>query len=546
MTSTPTRNRAFTLTTLVIAVVVLLAFSATANAGEWVQRSCSYGTEYIAPEGWQGEEVNGFVNPNQGKPLDTCIGFTLNGGLWASANGSYGNQNGAGEIWAYKPPKESLIAGGELTAQLQASHGKAAIVAYSKSGLTTLESCESPGCSERNTIVPVTVSNATMVYEWAACFPAPESSLCPSAPAAQAGVTSAQILLSTSVVPSGSGFAGTLLGETITGKGTLTFTAADAGPGVYQARMQIDGHQIWAATPSTNEGKCISTGSFEGARAFNYQQPCPSEVPVAAEVDTSTLADGAHHLTVEVEDAAGDVATVYSHTLTSANHPVAPIVLPPNRGACNGAPCEETAKLIATPREAQSFTKVLKHSAVTLTGRLTSTTGTPLADAQVKLLAQITGSSTATQIASAMTNADGSWSLKAPSGPSRLLQVAFYSHTLDVVPAATLDFHENVPATVSIHAPSRVHIGQFFTFSGQLTGGYIPAGGEEVQVQIEYGGRWRELQLVDTNSHGKWRYRYAFTLEPGTRWAFRAIAVRNGSYPFVPRASRTIHVAVRR
>jgi hypothetical protein len=114
------------------------------------------------------------------------------------------------------------------------------------------------------------------------------------------------------------------------------------------------------------------------------------------------------------------------------------------------------------------------------------------------------------------------------------------------VPAATLDFHENVPATISIHAPRHVRLGQFFTFSGQLTGGYIPPGGEEVQVQIRYGGRWRELQLVDTNSRGQWKYRYAFTLEPGTKWAFRAIAVRNGSYPFTSHESATIHVAVRR
>jgi hypothetical protein len=69
---------------------------------------------------------------------------------------------------------------------------------------------------------------------------------------------------------------------------------------------------------------------------------------------------------------------------------------------------------------------------------------------------------------------------------------------------------------------------------------------DDFQVQIRYGGRWRELQLVDTNSRGKWAYKYAFTLEPGTRWAFRAIAVRNGSYPFTSHESATIHVAVRR
>ena len=111
--------------------------------------------------------------------------------------------------------------------------------------------------------------------------------------------------------------------------------------------------------------------------------------------------------------------------------------------------------------------------------------------------------------------------------------------------AATLDFHESVPAIVSIHAPRRVRIGQFFTFSGQLTGGYIPPGGEEVQVQIKYGGKRRELATRGHQQPRKWTYRYAFTLEPGTRWAFRAIAVRNGSYPFTSHESATIHVAVR-
>lgn len=45
------------------------------------------------------------------------------------------------------------------------------------------------------------------------------------------------------------------------------------------------------------------------------------------------------------------------------------------------------------------------------------------------------------------------------------------------------------------------------------------AGGEEA-VALLREARWRELQLVDTNSRGQWRYRYAFTLEPGTRWSF--------------------------
>jgi hypothetical protein len=33
-------------------------------------------------------------------------------------------------------------------------------------------------------------------------------------------------------------------------------------------------------------------------------------------------------------------------------------------------------------------------------------------------------------------------------------------------------------------------------------------------------------QVADTNSHGRWPYSYAFTLEPGARWSFRATAAQ--------------------
>jgi len=60
---------------------VWLAPVSVADAGEWVQRSCSYGTEYIFPEGWEGRELNGYKNPNQGTPFDGCLGFNQGGGL---------------------------------------------------------------------------------------------------------------------------------------------------------------------------------------------------------------------------------------------------------------------------------------------------------------------------------------------------------------------------------------------------------------------------------------------------------------------------------
>ena len=557
--STSSRGRLAAVSLLASAVFLvgwaLLAPISTAHAGELVQRSCSFGgSEYIAAlEGWEGEENYGYDE----MPFDNCERYYNGGGLVVYAAGWDGTKTDAGQTWRYKPPRWATIAGGVLALQMKARDGGALVATKVKEQPVTLAICENPGCHGYERIVPITASGASELYETAYCFPNSEG-ICPAEnfnpdegngnEAAEANITSAQIVLSTNVTPAASGFSGTLLGASVTGTGTLDFKSTDPGPGVYQARAKVDGQQVWAATPNLNEGKCVSTGSLEGVRAFDYAQPCPTETAVHAEINTAGLPDGTHALTIEVEDAAGDVATVYSGTLSTVNHATVftPTAAPVERGACNGTPCEEAAKLTATSGEATSFTRKPGHTALTLTGRLTSSNGAPINDAQVKLLQQITGSPATTLVVTATTRSDGSWSLKAPTGPSRLLQVAFYSHTLDTVPAATLDFHESVPATVSIHAPRGVRLGQFFNFSGQLTGGYIPPGGEEVQVQINYGGRWRELQLVDTNSRGKWKYRYAFTLEPGTKWAFRAIAVRNGSYPFASHESRTIRVAVRR
>lgn len=551
---TSSRGRLATASFLAGALLVLgwalLAPISTANAGEWVQRSCSYGTEYIVPEGWEGKEVNGYVNPDQGRPLDTCLEFNMGGGLWAGAAGANGDQGGAGEIWAYKPPQESTIAGGMLTTRMKAHNGDAQIDAEVKSGPATLANCESPNCTERNGFVPITVSNATMLYEWAWCFTSKETGLCPSEPqfAAEVGITSAQIVLSTNAVPSGSEFSGTLLTETVTGKGTLSFTAKDPGPGVYRAEVLIDGHEVWAGTPSLNEGRCVVAGTYEGARAFNYAQPCPAEAAVHAEVETASVADGAHHLTVEVEDAAGNVATVYSATLTTANHPVSPIILPPappNRGALNGTPASESAVLAASGKQPKTFTRAIAHSAVTLTGRLTDPAGTPIAGAQVQLLQQVVGSTSPSRIATATTSATGAWTFKVPKGPSRLLEVAYFSHLLDTVPAATLDFRESVQGAVSMHAPHRAWLGQAVTFTGQLAGGYVPVSGESVQVEIFYSGRWRTIEVLPTNSKGRWSYKYVFTLGAGSSYLFRAVTVPNGAYPYTASRSRPVRVTVR-
>jgi len=536
---------------LVLTLGTAVLHSASAQAGEWVQRSCSFGTEYIAPEGWEAEANHGY----DGLPPDNCERYYYGGGLVAYAAGWNGTKPLSGTTWRYKAPRYATIAGGDLAVAMTARDGGALVAAKVKEQPVTLASCENPNCHGYERILPIAVSGASELYETAYCFGNGEG-VCPAEDfepdegngyeAAEVNITSAQIVLSTNVTPAASGFGGTLLGTSVTGTGMLDFKATDPGPGVYQARAKIEGQQVWAATPNLNEGKCVSTGSLEGVRAFNYAQPCPAETAVHAEINTAGLADGTHALTVEVEDAAGTVATVYSGTLTTANHPVSPILVTPavDRGALNGNPASESAILALATKQPRTFTRAQARSAVTLTGRLTDPAGAPIAGALLQLTQQVVGSTTPSAVASTTTNSTGAWTLKVPKGPSRLLQIAYYSHLLDTVPAASLAFHERVKAAVSLTAPRRVRDEELFAFTGHLAGGHIPSGGESIQMELEWDGRWRTIEVLPTTSGGRWTYPYVFTAPPGV-YRFRAVALPNGSYPFLSSKSYEVTIRVR-
>jgi len=536
----------------------MLSLAPAASAGEWVQRSCSYGTEYIPPEGWEGKEVNGYKNPNQDRPFDGCLGFNMGGGLDVEAAGDNGDQSGAGEIWLYRAPHESTIAGGILTATLKATNGYATIDAWAKNGLVTLANCESPNCHGGSRFVPITASGGTELYEAAGCFGTDEG-LCPSEPnfAAEAGISSAQIVLATNAVPAGTGFGGTLLGETVTGKGTLSFTAKDPGPGVYQARVQIDGHEAWADTPILNEGKCVSTGTYEGARAFNYAQPCPTETTVHAEIDTTSLADGAHHLAVEVEDAAGNVTTVYSGTVSTLNHPVSTILQPPPtpapvRGPANGTPASESAVLTAHWNGESGKTASRLTSSYgrphEIAGKLTNAAGVPIAGALIEASQKSASPGAMTSsMTDPRTNAQGSFTIGVPrSSSSTTIELAYRSHIGDPQPVATQTLTLRVPASIHLTvSPHVTSVGDTIVLRGTLAGS-IPPGGKKVLFEARtIGGPWLEFHNATVNAHGRFRATHRFTFPGPIRYQFRVVCEREADFPFLAGVSNTVQVRER-
>jgi hypothetical protein len=531
----------------------MLSITPAARAGEWVQRSCSVGTEYIAPEGWESKEVGGYTET----PNDNCERFYNGGGLRVNiAPTGAGYMTLAGQIWSYKPPAGSTIAGGSLTVYMVAREGVALIGAKVKGETVILAKCESPGCFHYSRNVPITAVGASEIYEQAACLSKEAVCHTPKGEpfdhegdglfSAESELSSAQILLSTNAVPAASGLSGTLLNSTVTGKATLSFTATDSvGPGIYQVRVKVNGEQVSAETPNLNGGKCVSTGTSEGARAFNYAQPCPTETPVHAEINTAGLPDGTHALTVELEDAAGDVATVYSGTLSTLNH----LPLVPVRGPANGSPASEDAVLTARwkGKTASRLTSAYGHPHE-ISGKLTTAAGAPIAGALIEAsqkpasLGAVTSSMTDPR-----TNAQGSFTIGVPrTSSSTTIELAYRSHIGDPRPVATQTLTLRVPASIHLAvSPHITSVGHTIILRGTLAGS-IPPGGKKVLFEARtIGGSWLEFHNATVNAHGRFRATHRFTFPGPIRYQFRVVCEREADFPFLTGVSNTVQVRER-
>lgn len=124
-----------------------------------------------------------------------------------------------------------------------------------------------------------------------------------------------------------------------------------------------------------------------------------------------------------------------------------------------------------------------------------------------------------------------------------MLQIAYYSHVKDTTPAASLVYHERVPAAISLQAARRVRAGHAVVFYGHLAGGYIPLHGEPVQIEIRYDGRWRTIEVLRTDKHGRWAYRYVFSIGGGA-YRFRAVSLSSPAYPFQTGESHAVRIRV--
>lgn len=150
------------------------------------------------------------------------------------------------------------------------------------------------------------------------------------------------------------------------------------------------------------------------------------------------------------------------------------------------------------------------------------------------------------QIATVTTSRTGRFSYLARRGPARIVRFRYPGSAQ--IRGRNGDVALRVRAATTFR-PSRHTVinGEYVTFRGRLKGGWIPAAGALVEMQVRTRGEWRTFAQPRANpSTGRWSYRYRFeTVRGRASFTFRARVRRQPGFPFITGSSGATRVRVR-
>ncbi len=204
-------------------------------------------------------------------------------------------------------------------------------------------------------------------------------------------------------------------------------------------------------------------------------------------------------------------------------------------------------RIVLLPKTVQRSTKRIKFGkTATISGWLGTSDGTAIPGQRVDVLtAADNGHRRFKPVATTATGPDGTWSVRLPAGPSRLVRAA-YGGTTTIEPAISGNAHLIVPASVKVQIdPRRTHWGGKIAITGQLRGGYVPHAGELVVLWISWRGGRAEIGHIYAKRGGRFETPYTFLRGRGTEtYHVWAVTAREGDYPYAPSRSRPISVTV--
>ncbi len=211
----------------------------------------------------------------------------------------------------------------------------------------------------------------------------------------------------------------------------------------------------------------------------------------------------------------------------------------------------EHKRVAVTPHWKSKRTEHVRHGhATTVSGWLGLTDGTALAGQAVQILtAPDNGLGQVAVAATAVTGVDGTWTADLPAGPSRIVE-ASYGGSATTEATVSGEVKLVVPSRIKLKSvtPSRVAWGQAVRITGNLKGGYLPAGGVNVRLRIGIGDA-KATYGVEEHVAGHGRFTTTYTFGAGDarihrRYWFQIASLPAGNYPYAPSSSNRIYVKV--
>ena len=308
------------------------------------------------------------------------------------------------------------------------------------------------------------------------------------------------------------------------GERWVEFSASDRGGGIASVGLLVDGHVAVERPAEPGDTRCRTP--------YIVRVPCPMTATVTVHFDTAALANGSHVVQAFAADVSGNRATSAPFSISTRNAALA-----------NGATASRAARLTAsvttvagTPiRRAVSYGR----SAV-IRGTLSNLAGVPIAGAQLDVLTRSSRPGAAQRTRVVTTDAMGRFAYRLPTGPSRVVDVAYRAFSLDDGYSATATATLRVRAAIKLTAtPRTLRNGQRVRFRGRLVGG--PHRQDATILLYALGGRRIPVTSLRADSRGRFSFSYRFrTVAQRSSFRFQVRAERRAGYPYDSGASNVV------
>ena len=161
------------------------------------------------------------------------------------------------------------------------------------------------------------------------------------------------------------------------------------------------------------------------------------------------------------------------------------------------------------------------------------------------MLQQLVGTAAPQLVTHTTTASDGTFSVRVPAGPSRVIEIAYRAFSGDASYAAVARIAETVEAGVRLSiTPTQTGPEGMIVLSGTVEGA-IPQQGAIVDLLVHYRGRWEPFRTPRTNERGRFRVAYQFEGGVG-HFPFRAeVPGGQAGFPFGSGDSQVVDVSTK-